>query len=73
MDLCLNIDCALLQEAEIDEDLPKKLVVVEFRSLTVAEGPKAQPWRMLDISSNKNFKHFRKVRLQCRDTATYGC
>lgn len=55
----------LPQETEIDEDLPKKLVVVEFRSLTVTEGPKVKPLRTPDTSSQKNFKCFCKVRTQC--------
>lgn len=46
-------------------DLPKKLVVVEFRSLTVTEGPKVKPQRMPDASCKKNFKGFRKVSPQC--------
>lgn len=64
--MCGNKDCAPLQQAEIDEDLPKKLVVVEFRSLTVTEGPKVKPQKMPDASCKKNFKCFRKVSPQCR-------
>lgn len=65
MNLFRNIDCAPLQEAQIDQDLPKKLVVVEFRTLTLAEAPKVKPLRMPDTSCMKNFKSFRKVSAQC--------
>ncbi|CAG11895.1 unnamed protein product, partial [Tetraodon nigroviridis] len=47
-------------QAEIDENLPKQLVVVEYRSLTVAEGPKEKPQKVPDASCKKNFKSFRK-------------
>uniref|UniRef100_H3DLW9 Nibrin n=1 Tax=Tetraodon nigroviridis TaxID=99883 RepID=H3DLW9_TETNG len=49
-----------VQQAEIDENLPKQLVVVEYRSLTVAEGPKEKPQKVPDASCKKNFKSFRK-------------
>ncbi|XP_029307441.1 nibrin isoform X2 [Cottoperca gobio] len=49
-----------VQESKIDEDLPKKLVLVEFRSLTVSAPPKTKPQRMQNIYA-KNFKCFRKV------------
>ncbi|TNN02587.1 hypothetical protein fugu_010074 [Takifugu bimaculatus] len=32
-----------VQEAPIDQDLPKKLVVVEFRTLTLTEAPEVKP------------------------------
>lgn len=56
--------CALLQETAIEEDLPKKLVLVEFRCLTVAAPPKVKPQKMQEISYTKNFKCFRKVGLR---------
>ncbi|XP_034553283.1 nibrin [Notolabrus celidotus] len=49
------------EEAKIDEDLPKKLVLVEFRSLTVTEPPKTKPQRVRDNGFTKNFKCFRKM------------
>lgn len=55
---------ALLQETEIDEDLPKKLVLVEFRCLTVDAPPKVKPQKIQEISCTKNFKCFRKVGLR---------
>ncbi|XP_044065318.1 nibrin isoform X2 [Siniperca chuatsi] len=55
-----------LQESKIDEDLPKKVVLVEFRSLTVTAPPKTKPKRMQDIGYAKNFKCFRKI---CRPGA----
>lgn len=64
MSLFWNVGCAPLQEAQIDQDLPKKLVVVEFRTLTLAEAPKVKPLRMPDTSCKKNFKSFRKVSAQ---------
>ncbi|TNN75725.1 Nibrin [Liparis tanakae] len=48
-----------VQESTIDEDLPKKLVLVEFRSLTVTVPPKTKPQRMQN--NTKNFKCFRKI------------
>ncbi|XP_075965409.1 nibrin [Anarhichas minor] len=50
-----------VQESKIDEDLPKKLVLVEFRSLTVTAPPKTKPQRMQNNSYAKNFKCFRKI------------
>lgn len=46
----------------MDEDLPQKLVTVEFRSLTVTAAPKAKTQK---AQNTNNFKCFRKVRLQC--------
>uniref|UniRef100_A0A3P9I7T9 Nibrin n=1 Tax=Oryzias latipes TaxID=8090 RepID=A0A3P9I7T9_ORYLA len=48
------------QESKIDEDLPKKLILVEFRSLTVSAPPKTQPKLMQQNGHAKNFKCFRK-------------
>ncbi|XP_078109067.1 nibrin [Sander vitreus] len=50
-----------VQESKIDDDLPKKLVLVEFRSLTVTAPPKTKPPRMQSNDSAKNFKCFRKI------------
>ncbi|XP_072250380.1 nibrin [Leuresthes tenuis] len=48
------------QESKIDEDLPKKLVLVEFRSLTVSAPLNAKPKQMQENRHVKNFKCFRK-------------
>ncbi|XP_056300371.1 nibrin isoform X2 [Pseudoliparis swirei] len=48
-----------VQESTIDEDLPRKLLLVEFRSLTVTVPPKTKPQRMQN--NTKNFKCFRKI------------
>ncbi|XP_034409989.1 nibrin [Cyclopterus lumpus] len=50
-----------VQESKIDEDLPKQLVLVEFRSLTVTAPPKTKPQRMQNNGSAKNFKCFWKT------------
>ncbi|XP_073341617.1 nibrin isoform X2 [Pagrus major] len=50
-----------VQESNIDEDLPQKLVLVEFRSLTVTAAPKAKTQKVQNISNGKNFKCFRKL------------
>ncbi|KAM4601520.1 nibrin [Polymixia lowei] len=55
---------AVKQEApvsETEEDLPKRLVLVEFKSLTVTAPLKARPQQMQGNSCTKNFKRFRKV------------
>ncbi|XP_035528315.1 nibrin isoform X1 [Morone saxatilis] len=49
------------EESKTDEDLPKKVVLVEFRSLTVSAPPKTKPQKMQDISYAKNYKSFRKI------------
>lgn len=51
------------QDSKIEEDLPKKLVLVEFRSLTVTAPPKTKPMRMQDNGYSKNFKCFHKSRV----------
>ncbi|KAM6995096.1 nibrin [Tautogolabrus adspersus] len=51
------------EESKIDEDLPQKLVMVEFRSLTVTVTPKNKPQRMTDNGCTKNFKRFRKMNV----------
>ncbi|XP_060905408.1 nibrin [Labrus mixtus] len=52
-----------VQESKVDEDLPQKLVLVEFRSLTVTVTPKNKPQRMTDNGFTKNFKRFRKMNV----------
>ncbi|KAF7669724.1 hypothetical protein LDENG_00146990 [Lucifuga dentata] len=47
----------------MEEDLPKKLVLVEFRSLTVTAAPKAKPQQMQSSSYAKNFKRFHKIQV----------
>ncbi|KAK5862299.1 hypothetical protein PBY51_017710 [Eleginops maclovinus] len=49
------------EESNIDEALPKKLVLVEFRSLTVSAPTKTKPQRIQNNSWAKNFKSFRKI------------
>ncbi|XP_029957802.1 nibrin [Salarias fasciatus] len=51
-----------VQESHFDEDLPNKLVLVEFRSLTVTAPPRHKPAQTQSSSSSKNFKCFRKGR-----------
>ncbi|XP_028282109.1 nibrin [Parambassis ranga] len=48
-----------VEESKVDEDLPKKLLVVEFRSLTVRAPPKTKPQPMQN-GFTKNFKKFHK-------------
>lgn len=57
----LTVKQEVSEESKIEEDLPKKLVLVEFRSLTVTEPPKTKPQRILDNGCTKNFKCFRKL------------
>ncbi|KAG7474921.1 nibrin [Solea senegalensis] len=52
-----------VQESRIDEDLPKKLLLVEFRSLTVTAPPKTKPKHPPGNGYTKNFKCFRKSRV----------
>ncbi|XP_028985651.1 nibrin [Betta splendens] len=47
-------------ESQIDENLPKKLILVEFRSLTVGAPPRTKPKPLQSNSYTKNFKCFRK-------------
>lgn len=60
-----------VKESKIDEDLPKKLVLVEFRSLTVTVPPKTKPKPMLSNSYAKNFKCFRKNRVPGAETSPH--
>lgn len=57
----LTIKQEVHEESKMDEDLPKKLVLVEFRSLTVTEPPKTKHQRIQDNGFTKNFKRFRKL------------
>ncbi|XP_068616216.1 nibrin [Brachionichthys hirsutus] len=51
-----------VQQSKIDEDLPKKMVLVEFRSLTLTAAPsKVKPHKMQGIGVPTNFKCFRKI------------
>nr|XP_019949080.1 PREDICTED: nibrin isoform X1 [Paralichthys olivaceus] len=52
-----------VQESRVDEDLPKKLVLVEFRSLTMSAPLKIKPKQMLSNGCAKNFKCFRKIEV----------
>ncbi|XP_071385351.1 nibrin [Centroberyx affinis] len=47
--------------SEADEDLPKRLVLVEFKSLTVAAPPKTKPLQRQGNCYAKNFKCFSKI------------
>uniref|UniRef100_G3PF45 Nibrin n=1 Tax=Gasterosteus aculeatus TaxID=69293 RepID=G3PF45_GASAC len=50
-----------VKETKIDEDLPNRLVLVEFRSLTVTAPPRTRPPRMQNKGHAKNFKCFQKI------------
>ncbi|CAN9513573.1 unnamed protein product [Ophioblennius macclurei] len=52
-----------VNESNMDEDLPKKLMLVEFRSLVVTDPPKHKPTPAQSSGSLKNFKCFRKVHV----------
>ncbi|XP_054638188.1 nibrin [Dunckerocampus dactyliophorus] len=51
------------QETKLDEDHPKNLILVEFRSLTVNVLPESKPQQAHTNSFAKNFKRFRKMRV----------
>ncbi|XP_068998908.1 nibrin isoform X1 [Embiotoca jacksoni] len=61
-----------VQELKIDEDLPKKMVLVEFKSLIMTVPPKTKPKQMQDNSCTKNFKCFRKSRVPGADSIIKG-
>ncbi|XP_028327152.1 nibrin [Gouania willdenowi] len=61
-----------VQESKIDEDLPKKLVLVEFRSLTVTAPLPNKPKQKQDSSNTKNFKCFRKNNARQNVTSVIG-
>ncbi|CAL8341435.1 unnamed protein product [Gadus morhua 'NCC'] len=48
--------------SEAEEGLPKRLVLVEFKSLMVTAPPRGKPQQTQGPSSTKNFKCFCKVR-----------
>ncbi|XP_013886736.1 nibrin [Austrofundulus limnaeus] len=52
-----------VQESKLDEDLPKKLVLVEFRSLTVTSPPTSRTKHIQQNTHENNFKCFRKKRV----------
>ncbi|XP_024917501.1 nibrin isoform X2 [Cynoglossus semilaevis] len=52
-----------VQDPRIDENLPKNLLLVEFRSLTVCVPSRNQAKQPLSNSHAKNFKRFRKCRV----------
>lgn len=52
-----------VQESSMDENLPQKLVVLEFRSLTVSAPAQTKPQRMQDNGCTTNFKRFRKTNV----------
>ncbi|XP_014839963.1 PREDICTED: nibrin [Poecilia mexicana] len=52
-----------VKESKVDEDLPKKLLMVEFRSLTVTAPSKPKPKQPQNNGHAKNFKCFRKKHL----------
>ncbi|TMS11406.1 Nibrin [Larimichthys crocea] len=60
-------------ESKIDEDenLPKKLVLVEFRSLTVGAPPKTKPQQPQNNGYAKNFKCFRKNNVPGRERSSH--
>ncbi|CAB1459814.1 unnamed protein product [Pleuronectes platessa] len=49
-----------VQVSRVDEGLPKKLLLVEFRSLTMSAPPRIKPKQMLSNGCAKNSKCFRK-------------
>ncbi|XP_017280594.1 nibrin [Kryptolebias marmoratus] len=55
-----------VQESKFDEGLPKKLVLVEFRSLTVTS-PTTKPKQIQENGHGRNFKCFRKKRVPGAD------
>ncbi|TKS82052.1 Nibrin Nijmegen breakage syndrome protein 1 -like protein [Collichthys lucidus] len=62
-----------VQESKIgeDENLPKKLVLVEFRSLTVGAPPKTKPQQPQNNGYAKNFKCFRKNNVPGRERSSH--
>ncbi|CAL8247216.1 unnamed protein product [Lota lota] len=66
-DTQLIINSVSLKASEAEEDLPKRLVLVEFKSLTVTAPPRGKPQKIQGPSFTKNFKCFRKVRGSCTE------
>lgn len=52
-----------VQKSKIKDDLPKKLLLVEFRDLTVTEPSKRVSQQKQSNGYTKNFKSFRKVQM----------
>lgn len=53
-----------VQQSRIEEDLPKKLLLVEFRDLKMTEAPPRKvPQQKQSNGYTKNFKCFRKVQM----------
>lgn len=61
-----------MKKSKIKDDLPKKLLLVEFRDLTVTEPSKRVSQQKQSNGYTKNFKSFRKVRPQ-RSIKTEPC
>ncbi|XP_077454469.1 nibrin [Stigmatopora argus] len=51
------------QPTKLDENLPKQLILMEFRSLTVNVLPKTKQQQVQSNGFVKNFKRFRKMRV----------
>ncbi|XP_057691037.1 nibrin [Corythoichthys intestinalis] len=51
------------QQTKLDEDLPKQLILMEFRSLMVSVPPKTKQQQVQSNGFVKNFKRFRKMRV----------
>ncbi|XP_051920453.1 nibrin isoform X2 [Hippocampus zosterae] len=71
VDLTKPVDRHETQKTELDEDLPKQLILVEFRSLTVNALPKTKPQQVHANGFAKNFKRFRKVRVPGTDDSPH--
>ncbi|XP_061632714.1 nibrin isoform X2 [Phyllopteryx taeniolatus] len=59
------------QNTKLDEDLPKKLILVEFRSLTVNLLHKTKPQQMHTNGFVKNFKRFCKMRVPATENSAH--
>ncbi|XP_077382303.1 nibrin isoform X2 [Festucalex cinctus] len=59
------------QISKLDEDLPKQLILVEFRSLRVSALPKTKPQQVHTNGFAKNFKRFRKMRVPRTDNSSH--
>ncbi|XP_077577688.1 nibrin [Stigmatopora nigra] len=67
------IDCKTeTQPTKVDENLPKQLILTEFRSLTVNVLPKTKQKQVHSNGCVKNFKRFRKVRVPVRTEGIIG-
>uniref|UniRef100_A0A1A7YK44 Nibrin n=1 Tax=Iconisemion striatum TaxID=60296 RepID=A0A1A7YK44_9TELE len=59
------------QESKIDEDVPKKLVLVEFRSLTLTPPTTSKPKHPQENGHVRNFKRFHKKHVPGADGSPY--